>query len=141
MKNLRLLSFLFVALVMGALTSCSKDDDDATPSAQALLTAKQWQGNKYLIDGDDMSSFIDIDEMFWKFDSDGSYVVEVDGDSESGKWEFASNNQQLVLDKGTADEFTLDILKLTNTSLNLEFEEEDLDTGETYTVEIRFLHD
>jgi hypothetical protein len=136
MNRLRLLSFLFVALVMSTLTSCSKDDD-AAPSPQALLTAKEWQGNKYLIDGQDMSSFLDIDQMYWKFNSNGTYTMRVDGDSETGTWELTSNNQKLLLD----DEYTLDVVKLTNTALNVTYEEEDTESGESYTVEIRFLHD
>ncbi|MEJ8755787.1 hypothetical protein WG947_02160 [Pontibacter sp. H259] len=141
MNRLRLLSILFVALVMSALTSCSKDDDDSNPSSQALLTAKEWQGNKYLIDGDDMSSFIDIDQMYWKFNTNGTYTMRVDGDSETGTWELTSNNQKLLLDKNSADEVTLNVLKLTNTGLNVMYEDEDFETGESYTVEIRFIHD
>ncbi|NDK55944.1 hypothetical protein [Pontibacter fetidus] len=121
---------------MTALTSCSKDDD-AAPSSQALLTAKEWQGNKYLIDGQDMSSFLDIDQMYWKFNTNGTYTMRADGDSENGTWELTSNNQKLLLD----GEFTLDIVKLTNTALNVKYEDEDIESGESYTVEIRFIRD
>lgn len=140
MNKLRLLSFLFMAIIIGSLTSCGKDDD-AQPTAKSMLTAKEWQGNKYYIDGNDMSSFVDVDAISWKFNSDGKYVMDYDGDKEEGTWKLSSDNKQLILDEDSDDEFTMEVLKLTNTALDLEWEEEDFETGETYTVEVRFIRD
>lgn len=136
MNKLRLFTFLFAALLIGSLTSCGKDDD-TQPTPQALLTAKVWQGNKIYIDDVDYSSFLDMDNTTWKFNSNGTYTLEIDGDSETGTWELTTNNSKLLLD----DEFEMEILKLTNTSLNVEWTEEDEESGETYTVEMRFIRD
>ncbi|MCJ8166668.1 hypothetical protein MKJ04_17615 [Pontibacter sp. E15-1] len=82
-----------------------------------------------------------MDETFFTFNKNGSYLFSFDGDTDNGTWEFASDEQKLVMDKGTDDEHTVDILKLTATSLNIEWQEEDLDTGEKYKVEMRLVHD
>lgn len=139
MNKIKLLTFLFATLIISTLTSCDKDDEDKEPSRTALLTDPTWQGNRAFIDGQDVTSFIDIDNTSFKFKTDGKYDVVLSGTPENGTWEFTNNEQKLLLDKGTNSELIVDILKLTDSNLDLKWTEEDEDTGETYTVELRFI--
>lgn len=140
MNKLRLLPLVFSFLCLITLSSCGKDDD-ADPSRKAILSAGVWQGNKFYVDGDDWTSFVDIDNTSMEFKSDGTYIFEISGDSETGTWELTSNDQKILMDKNTSGEATADILKLTNTALNISFTEEDPDTGEDSVLEIRFIRD
>ncbi|MBC5992376.1 hypothetical protein [Pontibacter cellulosilyticus] len=138
MNKIKLLTFLFATLIITTLTSCDKDDDKE-PSRTALLTDPTWQGNRAFIDGQDVTSFIDIDNTSFKFKTNGTYDIVLTGTSENGTWEFTNNEQKLLLDKGTDSELPVDILRLTDANLDLKWTQEDEDTGEMYTVELRFI--
>lgn len=140
MNRFKLLAFLFAALIVTTLSSCGKDDD-AAPSRKALLTAKQWQGNRILIDNQDFTSFFNMDNTAMTFNTNGTYLIKLDGDTDNGTWEFTSNEQKLLMDKGTSHETNVDILKLTNEALNIKWVERDSDSGESYTVELQLVRD
>ena len=138
MNKIKLLTFLFATLIISTLSSCDKDDDKE-PSRTALLTDPTWQGNRAFIDGQDITSLIDIDNTSFKFKTNGTYDVVLSGTAENGTWEFTNNEQKLLLDKGTDGELPVDILRLTDSNLDIKWTEEDEDTGEMYTVELRFI--
>lgn len=139
MNKFRLLPFLFAVLFLSVFTGCDKDDDKE-PTRTALLTSQVWQGNRAFVDDQDVTSFIDMDNTTMLFKTDGTYNIVISGTPNTGTWEFTSNEQKLLLDKGTNEEFTIDILKLTATNLDVEWTEDDPDTGETHTIEIRMIH-
>ncbi|MHC2992842.1 hypothetical protein OB13_15100 [Pontibacter sp. HJ8] len=143
MSKLRLFTFLFAALLMTSLSGCSKDDDDNEPSQRDLLTAGQWTGVSIWAYGQDISRMFidetgyDIKKNLVKYDKAGTYADRYERMTLSGTWEFTDNEQSILHDKGTEDEYTSRIIKLTSTELYLEqtieFEEE-----EPVTLEIRF---
>lgn len=141
MNKLKFLSFIFATLFLITLVSCDKDDKDSEPSKKALLTAKTWQGNRLLIEGEDITSFVDMDKTFITFNTNGTYLISLDGSKDNGTWELTSSEQKLLMDKGTDFETNVDILKLTSTSLNIKWNEEDPDSGESYAVELRLINE
>ena len=142
MKTFRLSTIFFLSFFMLTLVSCDKDDDkDKEPTKTALLTAKPWQGNRILVDGEDLTSLFDMDDTNITFNKNGTYLFELDGETDNGTWELTSNEQKLLMDKDTDGEATVDILKLSNTILNIKWSEEDPDTGEEYSIELRLLNE
>jgi len=77
-----------------------------------------------------------------EFKSDNTYVSTFEGSTETGTWELISGGEQMILDKGTADEITLDILSLSDNMMKVglsEEETEDLDsdgTAETISINV-----
>ncbi|NDK55946.1 hypothetical protein [Pontibacter fetidus] len=142
MKKLQFLSYLFAALLMFTTVSCDDDDDNdnVNPDKEALLLADVWTGSKIYLGGQDVTEdykdIFDVTTVSVKFYEDGTYTFDMDGTAEDGTWEFANNQTQVLLDKGTDDEELVDINKLTATEL---WAEGDL-TGMGQDVEIRFVH-
>ena len=141
MNKLRLLSFLFATLFVVTFSSCGDDEDDVKPSASAMLTAGIWQANEVFVDGIDFSQNVDLENTNIIFNSDGTYVFELNGDTQNGTWELTSNDQKILLDEGRSDEITADILQLTNSNLDIELTETDPDTGDDTTFEFHFIRD
>lgn len=147
MKKLQLLALLFVALFSLTLTSCDDDDDDE-PSNRALLTAGTWTAESVAVDGsvftkEQILLFTGEDISTWtvKFNDDGTGTITIFGDSGTGEWRFADNEQTIVFGSG-ADESRAKINKLTSTELFLEFTGDDVDSGDFGdfgdTYEVRF---
>ncbi|MFD2245295.1 hypothetical protein [Pontibacter ruber] len=143
MKNLRLLFFLFLSVLIVPLVSCDDDDDDAEPSRRELLTSGQWTAFGLYQGNQDMTPLLvaaglNISDMKITFKDDGTYTATaVDGSQDSGTWEFTNNEQAILFDKGDQDnELTAVINKLDNSELFLEGEIE-TDNG-TMEGEIRF---
>lgn len=125
MKKLQFLRLLFAALLMVTMVSCdNEDDDNATPNNQSLLTAGVWNGDKIYYQGidvtEDFAAIIDVKDTSIKFTKDGTYTITSDGSEEKGTWEFANNETQILMDKGTDDEMLVDVNKLTATELWVE---------------------
>lgn len=144
MKFQRLFSYFFALLLVASLTGCGKDDDkDTEPTKRDLLTAGEWNGQAIYISGNDASQLFidqigfDITKNKVKYDRAGTYVDSYERRSINGTWEFTSDEQSLIFDKGTDDEYTARIIRLTATEFYieqiLEFEEED-----PLPLEIRF---
>ncbi|PKV75860.1 hypothetical protein [Pontibacter ramchanderi] len=121
------------------MTSCDKDDDKE-PSQRDLLTSSAWKGEAIMANGRDISDIYyeeigyDIKKNTVKYDKAGTYVDSYERMSLSGTWEFANNDKSIIFDKGTEDEYTAKVLKLTNSELQLEnaFEID----GDTYYIEV-----
>ncbi|WP_242928417.1 hypothetical protein [Pontibacter vulgaris] len=139
MKQLRKLNYLFAALFVLVLLGCG-DDEDKEPSRRDLLTSTTWQANHVFLDGVDVTSRVDLTQTSFKFEKNGNYTFKFDGNPIIGTWEFADNEQKLVLDKGTGDEENVKILLLSATNFNVQFEEVDDDTGINHTLEFRFIN-
>ncbi|MER2997128.1 lipocalin family protein [Pontibacter populi] len=141
MKKLQFLTYLFAVLFTVTMVSCDDDDDDndVDPGKEAMLTAGVWTGDKIYYQGADfteqLSGFLDIKSATVDFNADGTYTGNLDGDSESGTWEFTNNETQIIMDADTDDEIIVDINRLTATELWVEGDY--MGTGEE-TIELRF---
>ncbi|MFC2124130.1 lipocalin-like domain-containing protein [Bacteroidota bacterium] len=77
-----------------------------------------------------------------EFKSDNTYESKFGGDADSGTWELSSDGTKITLDKGTADEITLDIISISDNTMKVGFseeEQEDLDSdgmNETISINI-----
>lgn len=136
MNKFKIFTLLFALLTLSVLTGCSKDDENE-PSRTALLTASTWQGSKIMVDGTDYTSFFDMTETSMVFKTDGTYQMTLEGDVETGTWEFTANEQKLLVDKGSDDETTLDILTLSGSELKLKWIQEN-SQGDDSTIEMHF---
>lgn len=144
MEFRKLLPYLFALLLVAGLSSCGKDDDkDKEPTKRDLLTAGEWTGQAIYIFGNDASQLFidqlgyDITKNKVKYDKAGTYVDSYERRSVNGTWEFTNDEQSLIFDKGTSDENTVRIVRLTATEFYIEqiieFEDED-----PLPLEIRF---
>ncbi|MCC9168386.1 DUF5004 domain-containing protein [Pontibacter harenae] len=143
MNRLRHFTLLLAFLIMLTAVSCSKEnekEDDVEPNKYELLTANTWQGNRIFIEGQDWSSLFDMDDTNMTFNKNGTYVYLLGGETNEGTWELTADDQKLLMNKNTEEEFSVDILTLTNSNLNITWEEEDEDTGGSYTIELRLLN-
>lgn len=142
MKIRKQLTYFFALLLIAGLSACGKDKD-TEPTKRDLLTAGEWNGQAIYIFGNDVSQLFldqleyDITKNRVKYDKAGTYVDSYERMSINGTWEFTADEQSLILDKGTDDENTARIIRLTATELYLEqileFEDE-----EPLPLEIRF---
>jgi hypothetical protein len=149
MKLQKLLALFLVTVLAFSTVSCNDDDDDdAEPSRTALLTGGQWTGTALyvgsqnitdlLIDEDDPDNSFDVRKWTATFNSNGTYSTTYDGSaSESGRWEFTNNEQSILFDKGTDDEETATINRLTSTELYI-VQPWETDDNMTVDVEARF---
>jgi hypothetical protein len=125
MKNIRLITLLFLSLFAITLAGCDNDDEDKDPSKTDLLTAGLWTGNSVYVQGQDItqllrdSSKFEIKDLSTRFDKNGEYR-ETLGRTLVGTWEFANNEQSILFDKGTANEYTVKITKLSATEFYYE---------------------
>jgi len=103
---------VLVCLAALSFGACSDSSTEPTVDKFEALTAKPWKVVSYTEGGTDMTQ-IGPKELTFKVDSTvkwGEYSV---------PWEFASNESQIVLNKGESDERTWDIVDLTSSSLKL----------------------
>ena len=144
MQTYRLLPVILLLLSF-VFTACDKDDDTPpAPTKTDLLTSSTWKGVGVYYMNQDVSKIFadngyDIQKYSIKFDKSGNYTETYDGQNTSGKWEFANNEQALLLNRGTSDEFNLRLLKLDDKNLYIEYTFKDSD-GTEYILEERFVH-
>ena len=131
---------LSLALLAGTLTivSCEKDKE---VSKTDLLTKSSWKVEDATITSSDpfltalfeafKNLIVNSQIKFNKSDSGNTYTVTDSSGSSSGTWEFSSNETKLIFDKGTSDETTYDILKLTSSELEVKYYDEDFEESVT----------
>jgi hypothetical protein len=142
MKLQKLIPYLFALLLVTSLSGCDKDDKDKVPSKRDLLTAGEWNGQAIYVYGNNESQLFkdeidyDIMKRKVKYDKAGTYVDRYERRSLSGTWEFTSDEQSLIFDKGTADEYTARVTSLTAKEFHIE---EIIETEEgSFPLEFRF---
>ncbi|PVY37382.1 lipocalin family protein [Pontibacter virosus] len=106
--KLYIFRYLLLVLVLPfALVSCDKDDPE--PTKTNLIVAHEWQGDRVLVAGSDVSDLPEIKEMFLDIKStrltlrrDGTYTAVYDqaGTSQTttGTWEFKENETIIYFD-------------------------------------------
>ena len=111
-------------MLLLSLISC-RDEETIAPSKTDLLTSGEWTGTSIYHNGEDITHVImstedfDIRNVKIKFYKGGTYEDNNNGIISNGKWEFADNEQIIIIDKGTQDEWQLPITKLTGQELYL----------------------
>ena len=118
MKTFKLSSLVLAAAATFLFTACDKDDDTPELSKTDLLTNAEWKGSDILYEGVSHkdSTWVDINGFRMKFNPNGSYnITDLDGDADTGNWNFINNETQLVIDGDTNN-----IKVLTKDNLNLE---------------------
>jgi len=143
---------LLLTIISVALFSCSDDNDEGPVGVSGSLigewSASSAQVDELTINGQDFSTFLSglglptefvelfeeefagddlIDEFVFDitFNEGGTYLLEDTDGSETGTWELISNNSKILLDKGTEDEFEMDIVELTDVRLETSISEVD----------------
>jgi hypothetical protein len=111
-------------LAVAAFAACSKEEGIA-PNAEKALTRQAWKGDQVMINGQtDTSGFFDIKDMQITFEDGGTYKTK-DGSNEStGKWELNDDETKLIMDKGTADEETWDLIDCNKKKLTMKTTEQ-----------------
>jgi hypothetical protein len=126
MKNLSKIFLLFVALgVTIATTSCNKEEE---PTNTELLT-KTWRITEVYINSQ-LASDTGFNSFRLTFSTAGTYSLTYTGGAENGVWEFNADETQIIIDKGTADEFIWEILSLTIDASRLRTTDDDGDVLE-----------
>jgi hypothetical protein len=124
-------SVLLCVLLLSILiiTGCKKDDEPKQPTKTDILTGREWKFQDLFAFGQNLTSLGvaqylgGVTNSNFKFNKDGSYVAtdRTTNATTPGKWEFSADEKQLILDKGTADETTFEIVTLTDKNLDLRF--------------------
>ncbi|PRY15412.1 hypothetical protein CLV24_10233 [Pontibacter ummariensis] len=136
--------FYFTLLVsLSLLVSCKDDEEDSGLPRSELLTAGEWQGDRVLLNGINVSNrpeikgaLLDIVTLRLKFDEDGTYQANyADGSGQrqyvEGEWALSEDEKilrfdlfkdnELEIDKLTTSEFDLTSeVEYNNTSWNVE---------------------
>lgn len=118
MKTFKISTFVLAAAATLFFTACDKDDDTPQLSKTDLLTNAEWKGSDVLFDGVSHkdSTWINLNGFRMKFNTNGSYnITDLDGDADTGNWNFINNESQLVIDGDTNN-----ISVLSKDNLNLE---------------------
>jgi hypothetical protein len=147
------------------MTSCNKDDDGNSSTNEDDLIGV-WTINSANSNADISINGVSIVDYFMdtfdlteaeaeefaslfefelsgtiEFNSNGTYVADIEDGTETGTWEL--NNNTITMDKGTEDEVDFQIKSLTSSKLVIEFSEtssdEDIDedgTPETMKVDM-----
>lgn len=123
---------LLAAVASVFLFGCSKDDSDSSstsPSKTQLLTGHNWVLTGATLNGVDYFSSLDACEIdnVLNFRTDNTYLMDEGAalcdttapQTTTGPWAFANNETTLVVDGGTADEQSFQIVTLSSTTLSL----------------------
>ncbi len=122
MRFSRVLLLLLVPALL-TLGAC-KDDSPSGPGSdkKSILTAKPWKTTLFTIEGADARS------LHWEtttFKADGTVTgVQADGDTDSGTWEFNTDETQLIV-KDLGPGYNWTILELTGSSLKVKDDNEE----------------
>lgn len=109
--------FAMVSIAMVTFTSCDKKEEDPAitlPSKKALIV-NTWVIEKYFENGEDITSQILplLGSYSMEFRKDGTYLLIIDGDSETGTWTMDSKEENLeLLSDGSMVPDKLKILRL-----------------------------
>ncbi|TNE54834.1 MAG: hypothetical protein EP338_05810 [Bacteroidetes bacterium] len=118
--------------------TCTYPTPDPQPTNTELLTAGIWNFSEVSTTGGQALQN-QMDTFFMNstadFQTNGNLVFNFPNEptaNETKTWEFMSNETQMILDKGTEKEDTIDVLTLNTTSLVIKFIDED--SGSPITV-------
>ena len=125
--------FLVVLIATTAIFSACKKYEDGP--AISLLTKTSRISNDWVAESATQNGInvtTGLEDFGFNIKKDGTYT----SDGEAGVWEFDSNKEAVIFDKGTLYEFTFKILRLKSKELWLEYTE--VDGAVTDVLEIHF---
>jgi uncharacterized surface anchored protein len=143
MKNiyrLYCLVLIFTSLSLNACKKC-KDCIPQDTGGKVNMLKKAWKVSKVSHTGQNtpiyqnplpsgQSIAEDYSQYRLTFTSDTDYkLIERNGSTISGKYELASNDTKIILEKGSNTEKQVEIVELQNTSLKIRFTESSTKTG------------
>ena len=114
--------FTFFLAAFVAFASCKKDDPTTppvnTPTKKEMLV-RTWKIQSMTVNQMPLPDSMYASNRL-TFKTDGTYISS-DGSSsdDTGTWEFNSDETKLIMDKGTSDESTGDIIELSTTKLHM----------------------
>lgn len=114
-----------VIIVMAGLTllsGCSKDDDNPSSPNQSkkeMLVGKTWELKTAVAAGMDIKEAMELYLKKLKFNNDGTVIAEGTMGADTSAWVLTSSDTKIVVDQGTEDEYTLDIVSLSTSELKL----------------------
>jgi hypothetical protein len=126
MKRITSNLLLLLAAVLVMAASCEKNptpgptpppDEETTKKEQI---SKTWKVTSMLVNNSPAQG-VDFSGYTFTFKTDNTYNFNAGTYSGSGPWQFNSNEQQVLLSKGTDKERVGVIISLTDTRLDLEF--------------------
>ncbi len=111
-----ILLVVILAACEGGLVKPKKDKDEK--DAKSRLS-RAWRVDRVLAND---RLYTGTEFANWQFDfrQDGTYTLSTGTQSGQGKWELDSNDQKLMLDKGTPGEITFTVLQVNDALLELE---------------------
>jgi hypothetical protein len=124
---------LLLAAVLVMATSCKKDNPTPGPdkpeTSRKDEMSKTWKVSAILVNNAPAEG-VDLSSYRFEFKKSGDYNITAGSLTGTGDWELSSNEEKLILDKGTSSQKTAEILSLTDSKLELEFTEANGKTGE-----------
>ncbi len=119
---------VLILVILIALMACKEEGEAPTPEpTPAEMLSRTWKVNAVTINGQ-ADNTTDYSNYRFKFNSNQTYNFTM-SDNQQGTWELIANATALTLDKGTADEQRVEVPKLNETALELEFTEQSDKTG------------
>jgi hypothetical protein len=117
MKKITIIMFVLVTMALVTITSCSKQKEDPviTLPSKKVLIVNTWVIEKYFENGEDITSQIlpFLGSYSMEFRKDGTYLLIIDDDSETGTWTMDSKEENLeLLSDGSMVPDKLKILRL-----------------------------
>jgi outer membrane biogenesis lipoprotein LolB len=123
------LLLLLAALLLVA--ACEEDkpapgptppDPVTQPAGKKEQISKIWKADAMLVNNSPAQG-VDFSGYTFQFKADNTYSFVAGTYSGTGPWEFNSNAQQVILDKGTQNQRSAAIISLSSSRLELEFTE------------------
>jgi hypothetical protein len=105
-----------------AFASCKKEETTTPPvhnPTKKEMISRTWKVETMTVNQMPMpDSFFVNSRMTFK--ADGTYTTsDGSGDDDNGTWEFNSEENKIIMDKGTSDEETMDIVELSSSKLRV----------------------
>ena len=133
---------LLIFAIVG-LAGCDKDDNGNGADKTSLLTAHIWKFDNASTTSTDpliqamvtMMSTLVYTDATMNFNADGTYAMTIKNpltqqdETDSGTWEWNSDESKVIIDKGTEDEAESTIVTLTSDVLEHTMTEEEDDLG------------
>ncbi len=105
------------ALCTLAVAVCDDAVTGLIENKTTLLTQSTWKTTKFTSGGVDQTA---VEAKLMKFNTAGTYTAtKPDNSTVPGVWEFNVDETNVIMDKGSANERSWEILSLTSTALNL----------------------
>jgi len=119
---------IFIFTIFLIIISCTEKGESPSPEATpAEMLVRTWKVNAVTINGQ-ADNTTDYSNYRFTFNANETYNFTMPG-NQQGTWELIANATALTLDKGTADEQRVEVSKLSETTLELEFTEQSDKTG------------